>query len=307
MIFFAYQSARAVSESAKSGSDEKSRQIAESPQPKKASPAKKPAPNKKSTPFEKLPAFYKKCEDVLSKYVDKNGDVDYAKLRRKRSDLFDAVRAIQQVETLEYMKWSDNEKTAFWLNAHNIFTLKLIIDNYPIKARWFMINYPANCIMQIARGRDDALYDIIGLEYTIREIEHEMLRDRFADLRTIFTTTYANNSGALLANYAYLPSKLDEQLDEQVHKFLSSDRGLKIDQNENIVHISPIFKWYKKEFIASEYGKIKKFRKHPEHIRSYLNFIFQYAGKENAAYLGSHDFTVEFLPYDWRLNELAAR
>jgi hypothetical protein len=307
MIFFAYQSARAVSESAKSGSDEKSRQIAESPQPKKASPAKKPAPNKKSTPFEKLPAFYKKCDDVLSKYVDKNGDVDYAKLRRKRSDLFDAVRAIQQVETLEYMKWSDNEKTAFWINAHNVFTLKLIIDNYPIKARWYMINYPANCIMQILRGRDNRYFDIIDLNYKIREIEYEVLMDEYKDLRFIFALTYASNSGAFLASHAYIPSKLDKQLDEQVSRFLSSDRGLKIDAKNKIVYVSSIFNWYKKYFMASEYSKIKKFREHPDYIRAYLNFIYQHTSKKNTAYLKSNDFTVKFLPYDWHLNEPAKK
>jgi hypothetical protein len=229
--------------------------------------------------------------------------VDYAKLRRKRKDLSNAVRAIQQVEPLQYMQWSDKEQIAFWINSHNIFTLKLVIDNYPIKARWFLFNYPANCIMQIPKGRDNTFYDIIDMEYAIREMEYDMLMERFGDLRFIFVLSYASNSGAFLAGHAYTPSKLDQQLDAQVNRFLSSDRGLKIDSKNHIVYISSVFDWYKKYFIASEYSKIKKFRDHPEYIRTYLNFIFQHTNKENAAYLESHDFTVKFLPYDWHLNE----
>jgi hypothetical protein len=309
------------------GPDEKPGPIAESYKPKADQPVKedspaekaktntpdkkvtseKPALNEKSTDFEELPEFYKQCEDVLSKYVNKKGQVDYAKLRRKRRELFSAVSAIQQVEPLEYMVMSEDEKIAFWINAYNFFTLKLVIDNYPIKARWFMVNFPKNCIMQIPKGRDDRYFKIIDLEYKIRQIEHEVLMGLFGDLRIIFALTYASNSGAFLSNHAYIPSKLDEQLDKQVRRFLSSDRGLKIDKKNNIVHISSVFGLYKKYFVASEYSKIKKFREHPEHIRAYLNFIYQHASKENRAYLKSNDFTVRFLQYDWHLNEPATK
>ena len=285
IILFAYQSGRAIAESTDQKSPETTRENTETPQPKKdqpaeaardknETPAKKPAPDEKPTPPAEMSELYKTCDAFLSKHVNENGTVNYAKLRRKRSDLFNAVRVIQQVEPLEYLQWTDDEKVAFWINAYNIFTLKLVIDNYPIEARWYMILYPANCIMQIPKGRQKLFFDIIGLEYSIREIEFEMLLDRFEDLRVIFALTYASNSGAFLSNRAYTPSKLDEQLDEQVRRFLSSDRGLKIDRKKNIVYISGIFNWYKKYFIASKYSQTKKFRKHPEYIRSYLNFIF---------------------------------
>lgn len=324
VIVYVYQSGRAIAESTHPKSTEIPQEIAETSPPKDDKPEEKtrteskaplalntsdakPTPNAKPKPFDELPEFYKKYENVLSKYVNEKGQVDYAKLRRKRSDLFNAVRTIGNVEPLQYMKWDDNEKIAFWINSHNLFTLKLIIDNYPIESRFFMIFYPKNCIMQIPKGRQNVFFDIIEMEYAIREIEFEMLLDRFEDLRVIFALTYASNSGAFLSNHAYIPSTLDEQLDEQVRKFLTSDRGLKIDQKEKIVYLSGIFNWYKKYFMASDYAKLKKFRKHPDNIRAYLNFIFKYASKENAAYLESNDFTVKFLPYDWRLNEPASR
>ena len=31
-------------------------------------------------------------------------------------------------------KWSENDKIAYWLNAYNAFTVKYIVDNYPVKS-----------------------------------------------------------------------------------------------------------------------------------------------------------------------------
>jgi len=248
------------------------------------------------------PAFYDKCEHVFSTYVDEEGMVDYRTLRRKRAELIDAAREFNNVHPAEKMSWSQNEKIAFWINAHNIFTVKLIIDNYPIQPRWYMINYPDISIMQIIGGRDKKYFKVMGMEYTLREIEREILLERFKDPRIFFALSYASIGGAFLRNEAYRPEKLDEQLDEQVKKFLSSPQGMKIDRTKKIVFLSDIFNWYKKVFVE-KYGSIKKFRDREPDIRAYLNFIINYASGDDIGYLKSNNYAIRFQLYDWHLNE----
>lgn len=248
------------------------------------------------------PGFYDACEHIFATYVDEQGLVDYKTLRRKRADLITAVREFDNVHPAQKISWTRNEKVAFWINAHNIFTLKLIVDNYPIQPRWYLINYPDNSIMHIVGGREKRYFKVMGLEYTLREIEREILMERFRDPKIFFALSYASMGGAFLRNEPYYPDKLDQQLDEQVSKFLSSDRGLKIDQTQKAIFLSDIFNWYKPVFVE-KYGSVKRFRDREPAIQAYLNFIINYVSPDNASYFESNNYGVRFRLYDWHLNE----
>ncbi|MHC5060139.1 MAG: DUF547 domain-containing protein [Planctomycetota bacterium] len=246
-------------------------------------------------------SFYETCENIFTVYVDEQGRVDYDTLRRKRAELLAAVREFDKVHPAQKISWSRNEKIAFWINAHNIFTLKMVIDNYPIQPRWYLINYPDNSIMHIPGGREKKYFKIMGMEYTLREIEREILIDRFADPRIVFALSYASKGSALLRNEPYYPDRLDQQLDEQVRKFLSIPQGFKIDRGKRAIVLSDIFNWYKPLFIE-KYASVKRFRDRKPGIQSYLNFIVNYVPPDNAGYFESDDYVVRF-QYDWHLNE----
>ncbi len=250
------------------------------------------------------PDLYEKCKYILTTYVDEHGNVDYKTLRPKRRRLIAATRAFDNIDPTEYMSWSPKEKIAFWINAYNILTLKLVVDNYPIKKAWYRITYPPNSIIHISGAWTKHYFKVMGIEYTLREIEREILMARYADPRICFTFSYATLGGALLRNEPYYPDKLDEQLDDQVKKFLADPRGLRIDHKEKTIRLADIFNWYKSDFIE-KYGDIKKFRDRPEHIQAYLNCIVPYISSDDLKYVESQDYEVKFLKYDWRLNEQA--
>ena len=73
-----------------------------------------------------------KWTDILRLRVNQ-GQVDYAALERE-----DSARLAAYLEQLsgtcarDYERFSETEKIAFWINAYNAFTVKLILDNYPI-------------------------------------------------------------------------------------------------------------------------------------------------------------------------------
>ena len=68
----------------------------------------------------------------LSSYVS-DGVVDYAGMKRKgQKDLADYLSSLQSVCHGHYEQWSREEKLAFWINAYNAYTIRLILDHYPI-------------------------------------------------------------------------------------------------------------------------------------------------------------------------------
>lgn len=241
-------------------------------------------------------------EHIFTTYVDEAGNVDYQTLRRKRADLIPLLRKLNDLHPAEIMSWSRKEKMAFWINAHNIFTLKLIVDNYPIKPRWYLINYPDSSIMQIPGRREKRYFKVMGMEYTLPEIEREILLKRFDDMRICFTLSYASAGGAFLRNEAYRAEKLDEQLNEQTRRFLADPRGLKIDHVKKVFFISYIFSLYK-EYYVEKYGQVKRFRDRDADIRAYLNFIVNHVSPNIAKTLKTKPYPVRSLLYNWHLNE----
>jgi hypothetical protein len=253
-----------------------------------------------------LPSFYTFCQAVYDQSVNGNGEVDYALLRRKRSDLLGALKILETIHPAQIMAMDDTEKQAFWINTYNLCTLKLIIDNYPIKPKWYMILYPTNSIMQISNPWTKNFFKVQGLEYNLQEIERELLLERFGDPRICFTLSNATRGGALLRKEAYRAQTLKAQIDDQIRKYLSGPHGLKWDNDKKILYISNIFNMYRDIFLKSRYAEIKKFRHRKEDERAWLNFIITYLPAEQAVLLESADYTLQFIDYDWNLNEFSS-
>lgn len=270
------------------------------PQKSRSKPAEAKATKEKKAQSKKL-IFGDEYAKVLGTYVDENGLLDYGTLRRKRIGLINTVKRLEHLHPAEYLSWPRNEQLAFWINAYNLCTIQLIIDEYPIQPLWYMITYPDNSIKQIPKPWSGKFFKMLQMEYTLKEIEKEVLL--YKDLRACWALSYASMSSALLRNEPYYADRLDEQLDDQVRKYLARATCFRLDDKNKTVYLSDLFNWYRKDFINSEYAKIKRFRKQPVQIRAYLNFILKYVSPDNANYLMARDYTVGFQKYDWRLNE----
>jgi hypothetical protein len=71
---------------------------------------------------------------VLKDYVNDDGRVNYKQLKAGREKLDAFVHSISKLDKDIYEKRSQVQKIAFWINAYNTLTLRIIIDNYPIKS-----------------------------------------------------------------------------------------------------------------------------------------------------------------------------
>jgi len=251
-------------------------------------------------------AFNIAFSEVFKDYVTSQGMVNYAKLRRHRTVLNTMLGRLAGLEPEVFITWSRNEKIAFWINAYNVCTMKGIVDEYPITpSRFMLLFYPADSVMHIRGLRDEMFFMIMGIQYTLDEIESESLLARFEDPRICFAVNYGTVSSAALRNEPYIGKVLDEQLDQQVKNYFARPDGLLIDQTKNIVAISPIFKmynWHEDAFLK-RYGTNKLFREREPVDRAVLNFIKDFVSPANAQYLKQSTFTIEYLKYNWKLND----
>ncbi|MCD6174302.1 MAG: DUF547 domain-containing protein [Planctomycetes bacterium] len=243
--------------------------------------------------------------------ITEEGLVKYSTLKRKRQDVITAKRELKKLNPAILMNLSKEERIAFWVNTYNFCTIKLILENYLIQPdgnykippKWYMIIYPDNSIMQITGAWTKEFHEILREEYTLQEIEQDFLLKRYKDPRLCFALSNASVGGATLRNEPYQADHLDEQLDDQVKKYLNTEKGMRWDKDDNSLFLSNIFQIYKDTFLESDLAAIKKFRSRKDEERVWFNFITPYRSEEDVRHLEDAELRIRFIDFDWHLNE----
>ncbi|MBL7993916.1 DUF547 domain-containing protein [bacterium] len=209
---------------------------------------------------------------ILKKNVSASGNVDYRELLKDRT----ALDAYLQLLSVNPPKdnWTVNEQKAYWINAYNAFTIKLILQNYPVKSIKSIGGF-------FKSPWDVEFINIDGTAYTLNHIEHEILRKEFDDPRIHFAIVCASRSCPNLRNEAFDASRLDTQLDEQATAFINDISKNKIFTDE--IEISKIFDWFKNDFTAN---------------KTLIEFLNKYSKTKI-----NPKASVSYLSYDWSLNE----
>lgn len=217
-------------------------------------PAKAAAPNHES------------FDALLNEYVSGSGAVDYAGLKKAEGKLDDYLEVLSSNPV--DASWSRNEKLAFWINAYNAYTIKLILKNYPVKS-----------IMDINSGKawDLKWVEIGSKMYSLNEIENQIIRPQFNEPRIHFAVNCAAQSCPPLSNKAYTSANLETMLENNARKFINNPKYNTI--TEKSAEISRIFDWYGEDF---------------GNIINYLNKYSVTDIRNNAK--------VKFKEYDWALN-----
>ncbi|MFY7806184.1 MAG: DUF547 domain-containing protein [Limnoraphis robusta] len=236
------------------------------------------------------PFSYQNYQQILSTYVDENGNVNYKALKENRQNLDKFNASLATLSPQSFENWTEKEKIAFWINAYNSLTLLAIIENYPTKS-----------IRDIPGVWTKLQFNVMGKEVTLDEIEHKILRVQFNEPRIHMGLVCASIGCPLLLQEPYTGDKLDEQLDEQTRKFIALNQNFKIDQQNNQVYLSSIFKWFGEDFIPSFNAQEKFMGSDKE--RAVLNFISQYLNESEQKYLINGKYKIKYLDYDWSLND----
>ena len=249
---------------------------------------------------------YQHFAAALEQYVDDTGLVYYHGLKDHPQELQAFVTQLDQLDRAVYDQWNDQAKIAFWINAYNAFTLQAIIDRYPIQASfWKAAIYPENSIRQIGGVWDELQFGVMGKKMTLDEIEHTVLRVEFNEPRIHIALVCAALGCPPLRNEPYSGEQLDAQLNDQARKFFNNPLKFRLDTQTATVGLSPIFKWFGADFVKT-YGTDKKFSDRSDPERAVLNFISTYLDDSDLRYLTTGAYSIDYLDYDWSLNERAS-
>lgn len=241
--------------------------------------------------------------ELLKTYVDDAGMVNYSGWKANRKPLDEFTQSMSRLDPKAFDAWADTEKIAFWVNAYNALTLKAIIDHYPIKASFLKsFVYPENSIRQIPGVWDKITFTVLGREITLDGIEHQVLRPKFNEPRIHMALVCAAMGCPPLRNEPYIGGNLDAQLNDQSSKFLHNKAKFRIDRTNNKVYVSAIFKWFGGDFVKT-YSVTSDFPGFSDKEKAALNFISRYVEPAEKAYLVKGGFSIEYLKYDWSLNE----
>lgn len=226
---------------------------------------------------------------ILRAHVSTAG-VDYAALAKTRAPLDAYVAQLGTVSLEGYNAWRRADQIAFLINAYNAIVMQQVIDDYPIarSARPAAVVRPANSVWQIDGFFSELRHRLLGRSMTLDQIEHEWLRAKLKEPRIHFALVCAARSCPPLRAEAYRGDVLDAQLDEQARAFLN-DRERNRFTTER-AELSEIFKWFAADF-GGEAG-----------LRSYLG---RYLNPTLAARIKSDDYRINYIEYDWTLNDVA--
>lgn len=205
---------------------------------------------------------------LLKKYVSSTGKVNYAGIKAEKSKLQSYLNILAKGAPAGA---SRPETMAFWINAYNAFTVKLIVDNYPVKT-----------IKSLKGGKPwDAKFIKIGSQtYSLNQIEHEILRKKYFDARLHFVLVCAAVSCPKLLNKAYTANTLYSDMDKQARYFINNGTKNKITAGS--VQVSQLFNWYKTDFTKKG---------------SLLSFINKYSNTK-----ANSSAKVTYRTYNWNLN-----
>ncbi len=219
---------------------------------------------------------------VLRTFVDAEGQVDYAALKAQMDSTL--APYLQTLSTARPASLDRDERLALWINAYNAYTLKLIVDHYPVTSiRTIDGPSPNGTPFQRPVG------PVADTVRTLDEIEHEIIRERFDEPRIHYALVCAAKSCPQLRQEAYTAPRLDAQLDDQARRFLHAERKNRIPAGNGTIALSRILKWY-----GSDFGPT------PEAVQRKLAPYFEDAVQDS---LAEGAYEVRFLPYDWTLND----
>lgn len=219
--------------------------------------------------------------------------VDYTALKAEHAALKAYLGTLSAVGEADYSKWSKAQRLAFLINAYNAFTVELILTKYPelesIKDLGSVFSSPWK----------KKFFTLLGQERNLDDIEHGMIRapGAFDDPRIHAGVVCASIGCPMLRPEAFTPDQLDAQLDDGMRRFLADSTRNRFDAASGRLQVSKIFDWYGKDFEKGHkgYDSLKAtFARHAAQLA---------ATPEAQAKVRSGDYKLDFLDYDWKLND----
>ena len=225
-------------------------------------------------------------DGLLKKYVKPGSDglnsVDYTAFKNEAQEPLKAY--IKSLEKVNVPALNKQEQFAFWANLYNAVTIDVVLDNMPVKSikdidiSGFFSDGPWG----------KKLVKVNGLDLSLNDIEHGIMRPIFRDPRVHYAVNCASIGCPNLLTAAFTGADLEKQLDANAKAYVNHPRGVRVENGRVIA--SKIYSWFDEDFGNSERGVLK-------HVSLYAEGALaeKLKGKTDI-----YDYE-----YDWGLNNVA--
>ena len=217
-------------------------------------------------------AFHK----ILQMHVDVDGWVDYRAIHTDPGQLDAYLESIQHAQVDELGR---DERLAFLINAYNAFTLKLIVDHFPLES-----------IKDISSAdRWDAVrWNLAGQVVSLNQIEHELVRPNFVEPRIHFALVCAAAGCPPLRNEVYTGESLERQLAEQTTYVHDHKTWFQNDESGRL-GLTQLYNWYGDDFVQAAGSVVEFIQQNTSHLQDVQ---------------ASSRPKINWLDYDWALNDI---
>ena len=219
---------------------------------------------------------HSRFEELLQKYVNAHGLVDYGAWKTDRGDIERLQEYLDQYAPAPDPKISKAEEAASLINAYNAFTIKAMLENYPVES-----------ILQVKDVWTARRYLVGGMRVSLDDIEKGALIPLIG-WKVHAVVVCAARSCPPLQKFAYESENLDARIEEVYRIWLSRVDLNRFSHSEKRAEISRIFKWYSEDFAAG--GGIK-------------SILQRHAPKRHKPFLAAGDFKIVYSKYHWGLND----
>lgn len=231
---------------------------------------------------------------VLRSHVSWNLDgtstsVDYDALLAAPAVLEDYLNELTAVTPEAYAAWTKSQQLAFLINAYNAFTLKLILDHYPVDSIRSIGSFWQN-------PWKNRFFRLLGRSMHLDQLEHETIRAPgvFDDPRIHFAVNCASIGCPALRPEPFVAEQLNAQLEDSTRRFLADTSRNRL--RDGRLEVSSIFDWYREDFARGWRGS--------KSLHAFFTLYADALALPEAAQqeLSRGKLNIAFLDYDWSLN-----
>lgn len=214
--------------------------------------------------------------ELLERYVDKKGLVNYRGFKRDKEALARLEAYIQDMVKVDGFKLEPiQEVEAYWLNLYNALVLNEVLKHYPIQT-----------VAQIPKFFDGPRYEVAafpGQKLSFLDFEKKVFKEKIPDPRLHLLRVNASMSSAPLLKEAYNGATFNQKAEAVVLAFLLDFSKNYYDPTRNIFYASPLFLWFDEDFriwtVSNRFFISIRLPKLPR------------------------NFNLRFMGYDWKLND----
>ena len=214
-------------------------------------------------------------DDLLKKYVDDKGLVDYEGWKKNDKDMAALAAYVKKMEPKAPFA-EGHEQGASLVNAYNALMITWVLEKYPVQS-----------VRSTDNPFEERRWTIGGRKVSLDDIEKKTLVPLFG-YRIHGALVCAARSCPPLKQGAYDGDYFIDQLEDGLRRWLSRDDLNSYGGKSGNIEVSHEFKWYKPDF---------------EKVGGVRAVLLRHAPAEHRKILGDEKVDIVWKEYDWGLND----